>query len=301
MYKKKYLKYKKKYLDFKLHKGGNLYAISYDNSNKLTPLECEKDKKLNFFEKIIKKFNKEEVRFNNDNFNIGLKVFNIKKVLCLLQKNLFNSFNFDNIDLLSIGSGNGLFESMCQTIFGIPIICVDPKPPQLKKVEGEVPFLTPMFSYTEEYVNYDKKKKKDETILFLIWPEPDKINVDDEENYLPYDFEAIFMLQPLAFFIIYSDTGFIAGSSPLHEKIIEYSFKIGQEYRTKLKRIVTVNLKFPYSLLGPEGVVKIALFINEDKYQLEKNKSKYYKPSFIENYEKVDIEHIDLGDFPKTT
>ena len=213
--------------------------------------------------------------------------------MCLLQKNFFNFFNFDNIDLLSIGSGNGLFESFCQTIFGIPIICVDPFPPKLQMVDGEIPFIKPMFNYTVDYLDYDKKK--DETVLFLIWPEPTE-EVEDEN---PYDLDAIILLQPLAFFIIYSDVGFLAGSKQFRELIKNNNFKVGfQTYKKKLQRNGNVNITGFYSLSSPNAVMKIALFVNDSKYQLfEENRLKFYKTPFIKNYTTVDEETIELGKF----
>jgi hypothetical protein len=249
------------------------YFISYDESNKLTPLDCNTN--MSFIDKIKKILKKKiDIKFNNINFNLALRAFNVLTVLCYLQNYFFNFFNFDNIDLLSIRSGNGLFESLCQEIFGIPIICVEPNPPDLETVVGEAPFLKPIFRYTEDYMKQDKKKA--ETVLFLIWP--DRAQVDE------YDLEAIQLLKPLAFFIIYSDD-LMAGSTELRKLMEQNNFKIGfQEYKKKLQ----INGE------AARGVLKIALYVNDSKYQVEHDKSKYYKPSFIENYTKLSKLTIDL-------
>jgi len=295
MYKKKYLKYKKKYIDFKLQIGGIEHYIDYDKSNKLTPLTCKDDPEKSYIDNLKLIIYLRKAKYDNIYFNVALRIYNIEEVLCLLQKNFFNFFNFDNIDLLSIGSGNGLFESLCQQIFGIPILCVDPDPLDFMRFKLKEPFIKPMFNYTVNYLQ--SKTKKDETVLFLIWPEP--YNEVEEEDVIPYDLEAILLLQPLAFFIIYSNRGFLAGSRQLRKLIIPTDiFKVGHQiYKKKLQRNVRVMIKGAAVIsLGDEAVINIALFVNDSKYQLyEDNRLKFYKTPFIQNYTTLDEETIDLG------
>ena len=335
MYKKKYLKYKKKYIDFKLQIGGNPNYFWYNDeqekkhtffpdgkfsflpkeipNEKFTPLVCNENQKI--FENLavnpinryyltknhishsdVRRFkydNKvwhKKITFDDKYLNPGLIAFTLLKVMCLLEKNFFNFFNFDNIDLLSIGSGNGLFESLCQQIFGIPILCVDPNPLGFMSFDLKKPFIEPRFKNTLEYFTYDKKK--DETVLFLIWPETPNKGV------LPYDLDAILLLKPLAFFIIYSDNNLSAGSSELWKLIENDSFDVGfQTYKKKFKRNGTINIVKSLIFNG-SAVVKLALFVNDSKYQLfEDNRLKFYKTPFIQNYTTVDEEMIELGDF----
>jgi hypothetical protein len=296
MHKKKYLKYKKKYIDFKLQIGGIEHYIDYDTSNKLTPLKCKDDPEKSYIDNLKLTIYLRKAKYDNIYFNVALRIYNIEKVLCLLQKNFFNFFNFDNIDLLSIGSGNGLFESLCQQIFGIPILCVDPYPLDFMRFKLKKPFIKPMFNYTVNYL--ESEKKKDETVLFLIWPN-NLSEEEEEEDVIPYDLEAILLLKPLAFFIIYSNRGFIAGSRQLRKLIIPKNiFKVGHQiYKKKLQRNVRVMIKGPSVIsLGDEAIINIALFVNDSKYQLfEDDRSKFYKPQFIENYDEVDEEIIELG------
>jgi hypothetical protein len=104
--------------------------------------------------------------FDDTKLNDGINLLSLPRCMRFLEKNLFNLFNFTDIDLLSIGSGNGLFEKITETIFGVKIICIDPAPISFNSSGLETPYLSPKYRVVDEYLC--EPSRKSESILLLI-------------------------------------------------------------------------------------------------------------------------------------
>lgn len=87
-----------------------------------------------------------------------------------------------NSKIVSIGSGNGYFESLVEQKFKIEIICVEPRPNKF----NPIPKMNkqPDYQYTVDLV---MKRTINDCILLLNWCDP---------GYSEYDYEAIILLQP---------------------------------------------------------------------------------------------------------
>jgi hypothetical protein len=205
-----------------------------------------------------------KINFINEHFNIGIQLFRLPNCMLFIENYIYNYFNFSKIDLLSVGSGNGLFEKCCQDIFGVEIICIDPIPLSYRSKGLTVPYITSQYNTISEYVS-STNTKKDESFLLLIWTDPS----------LNYDVEAIIALNPLAFFIIYGKFP-SAGSQNISSKLENESFTLGdQEYR---QISVTTGIGF---YVNQEIDIKMSLCINITKAKKytsnEFSDSSYYK------------------------
>lgn len=126
----------------------------------------------------------------------------------------------DTTPIVSVGSGNGAIEHFLASGLGLNlsdkkadsrIVCIDPEP------ESYVPYLPNMGCLPPDYPTVrDALQKRDlkGCILLLIWPEPTKLKTQPLD-YLPYDVEALLLLQPKKVFLFYCATG-TAGSDLLH-------------------------------------------------------------------------------------
>jgi hypothetical protein len=220
-YKQKYLKYKNKYLHIKSQIGGaGLSYLWYTDYNgvKFSMANIHENKKQNTVSSVYKKFLMDrkriyehgveikdennieyngikllKVSFDYKYFNTGIQMFKLPYCMNFIEKYLYNFFDLSNIDLISVGSGNGLFEKCCEDVFGKEIICIDPTPLSHASFGLDRPFKEPAFNTVDEYLL--SPTKKDNSILLLIWPDPS----------LRYDVEAILKLNPISFFIIYGN------------------------------------------------------------------------------------------------
>ena len=257
-YKQKYLKYKYKYLHIKSQIGGaDSYLWYADNiDSKFSMINIYQDKEQNKVSSVYNEFlnkrktfmeffqNKKtltkdhieivlngkiynityygikllKVNFNYNHFNEGITFFKLPICMKFIEDFLYNFFDLSDIDLISVGSGNGLFEKCCEDVFGKEIICIDPSPLDSKSSGLERPYKEPTFSNVDEYLS--SSKKKDKSILLLIWPEPS----------LNYDIKAILKLKPISFFIIYGKFP-VACSHDLNELLYSEEKNITLKYK----------------------------------------------------------------------
>ena len=155
--KQKYLKYKYKYLHIKSQIGGVISKIwwankenkklsfqdisSFDNQKKINEVDkVALIRKEGDIEKSLRDMKFHDVKifnypYDETKLNDGINALSLPRCMRFLEKNLFNLFDFTDIDLLSIGSGNGLFEKITETIFGVNIICIDPTPKSFNSSE----------------------------------------------------------------------------------------------------------------------------------------------------------------------
>jgi hypothetical protein len=93
------------------------------------------------------------------------------------------------LSLVSIGSGCGAFESLLRDSCGVKIIGVDPAPLSFDAAQDlEAPFVEPAYALAEEV------PRPDPCLLLFNWCEP----VDST-----YDSEALALLKPDAFLVVY--------------------------------------------------------------------------------------------------
>ena len=151
-------------------------------------VKIEDENNINYYGmKLLK------VNFDYKYLNNGIKMFKLPYCMNFIEKYLYNFFDLSNIDLISVGSGNGLFEKCCEDVFGKEIICIDPAPLSFVSDGLTKEFKKPAFNTVDEYLLSPTKKAN--SILLLIWPNPS----------LTYDIEAILKLNPISFFIIYGN------------------------------------------------------------------------------------------------
>jgi hypothetical protein len=209
-----------------------------------------------------------KVNFIYEHFNIAIKFFTLPYCMRFIENYLYNYFNFSKIDLLSIGSGNGLFEKCCQDVFGIKIICIDPSPLSFRSNGLAVEYIKPTYNTIDEYI-LSPTEKKAESFLLLIWTDPT----------LDYDIKAIIALKPLAFFIIYG-TFPVAGSENIRDILEEnesFMLEDQQDQQYKQMFVTTGNGIYRNQKIN----IKMSLCINitkADKYTEEElNELSYYK------------------------
>lgn len=237
-YKQKYLKYKNKYLHIKLQIGGSdtylWYIVTGDEKFTLSSI-----KHKNVQDKITKAYL--EFLWNNIPYNLdgiiidqdGITYYSLKlnfiefdkknlkdviqkmtllECMVYMEVNLFNLFNFENIDLISIGYENdGYFEKLCEQIFGVKILCFSQE-----NIDRSL----------EEYKK--SKQKKQHSILLYISSETEI-------------YKAMEQLKPLAFLEIKNcpdqKTGFIMSKD--RDLYIEIEKK---EFEEKVCMILWINL-----------------------------------------------------------
>ena len=223
------------------------------------------------------------IDFNYVNFNQGIKICKLPNCMRFIEDYLYNFFDLSDIDLISIGSGNGLFEKCSEDVFGKKIICIDPEPTSFASSGlDDKPFIKPDFNTVNDYLL--SATKKDKSILFLIWPDPS----------LDYDIEAIFKLKPISFFIIYGDFP-LAGSEYLRgllyskEKDIILRYNDEQEEYEKLATtevVGSMDLEIKMSI-NIRMSVFIKKIISNDILELKQNqyeiniKYSYFKKPLI--------------------
>jgi len=237
-YKQKYLKYKNKYLQLKSQIGG--VGLSYlwyanDVNRKFSLVDIYNNPMQNLVSRLYKQYLTDnrsidydgvqissqndikyygqkllKVDFDYKYFNIAIKMFKLPYCMNFIEKYLYNFFDLSNIDLISVGSGNGLFEKCCVDVFGKEIICIDPAPLSFASDGLKRPFREPNFATVDDYLK--SPSKKDNSILLLIWTDPTFI----------YAIDAILKLNPLSFFIIYGRHP-LAGSEELRTSLYSNS------------------------------------------------------------------------------
>ena len=286
MYINKYLKYKNKYLQIKsINKtliGGTISYLWYYNHDTLkfelnniytaqtqitTAYNKYLSQKQNIKENNIDiKLNGEDVNitfhgvkvlkfdFDYNHFNQAIKIYKLENCMKFIEEYLYNSFKLDDIDLLSVGSGNGLFEKCCQDIFDKEIFCIDPAPLSFNPQGLTEAYKKPSFHVLDEYLSFPEKK--DKSILLLIWP----------DLKLEYDIQSIMALNPLAFFVIYGDWPH-AGSSLFRRyvPIVENNITInGQNYERLVINIGSGSITSPQ--IGQKSInIFMSIYINIDK------------------------------------
>ena len=206
-------------------------------------------KYLKYKQKYLKQKNL-QIGGNNKYINIAIRRIGIDKCLGYLD-NFFNKL-YPGIFRLSIGSGNGYFESLFSKNFNNEpqIICIDPNPLSYGAYELTKEFIEPSYATAEEF----KQKNPDrETVLFINWPDPT----------VSYDIEAIRLLKPIAFFIIYAervdDTGSLvehrAGSNELQAFLIQ-GLNISLDDQLYFQH---------FSYQGRNSNLRISIYINKNK------------------------------------
>ena len=151
------------------------------------------DYKKKYFKYKIK-YNKLKnlVGGNKYHLNFAIRAFGVDKCLQFLHK-LFSSFD-TTYDRISIGSGNGYFESLYNTKYLPPyeIICIDPEELSYNSSGLARAYIQPKYKNVQEYIA--KKDPEKKTLLFINWSDPQ----------LSYDIESIKLLKPEAFLIIFA-------------------------------------------------------------------------------------------------
>jgi hypothetical protein len=156
-------------------------------------------------------------RYSQNALYLNVALFNFGMTFCLKKLNDFILMFPPNSIVLSIGSGNGLFEYEYEEKYKKEILCIDPNPLEfLGKSRGlSQPFKDPINKRIDDFIA-TKNRSYMETNLFLLvinWAFPD----DDD----PYDLNAITLLKPAGFFVIFDEKpeGGIAGSPQFCEVI----------------------------------------------------------------------------------
>lgn len=123
--------------------------------------------------------------------------------------------------IVSIGSGNGVFEKELEKKFNIKIICIDPD--ETLFLEGDT-FKKPQYMNVQSYIASEEYDEKKPIFMIINWPffddwlnqnpvESDVFDINDQNN-IDYDIFAIQELQPDAMLLHYAPCG-AAGSTRL--------------------------------------------------------------------------------------
>jgi hypothetical protein len=95
-----------------------------------------------------------------------------------------------SLELISIGSGSAAFESLLRDLCGVKIVAVDPAPLSFGSAEDlAAPFIEPTCATAA-----DLRLRPDPCLLLFNWCEP---------NDSTYDAEALQLLKPEAFLVVY--------------------------------------------------------------------------------------------------
>jgi hypothetical protein len=179
---------------------------------------------------------------------LNVALFNFGMTFCLKKLNDFILMFPPNSIVLSIGSGNGLFEFEYEEKYKKEILCIDPNPLEfLGKSRGlSQPFKKPINNTIDDFIA-TKNRSYMETNLFLLvinWAFPD----DDD----PYDLNAITLLKPAGFFVIFDEKleAGIAGSPQFCEVISRETIVVidGTTYYLIEKILLDINDESDYNL-----------------------------------------------------
>jgi hypothetical protein len=119
--------------------------------------------------------------------NKGIRCFGIATVF----NNIGQFLNaYPGLNLISIGSGNGLLENQIRILFGINIICIDPNP---ESYSPPPIVIIPDFPSVEALID-GSPQLVGNCLILLNWCNP---------NESRYDFDAIQSLRPIAFISIF--------------------------------------------------------------------------------------------------
>ncbi len=165
----------------------------------------------------FKSYNSDFSRYSQKDPFLNVALFRFGMTFCLKKLNDFIlMFPPDSI-VLSIGSGHGLFEYEYEKKYKKEILCIDPDPLSFKgKNSGlEKEFKKPINKTIDNFIAI-RHKSYMETNLFLL-----VINWADPDSHNPYDLNAITLLKPAGFFVIFDEKpeGGIAGSPQFCEVI----------------------------------------------------------------------------------
>jgi hypothetical protein len=124
--------------------------------------------------------------------------------------NLLDFLNLHpTLPVISVGSGNAILEDICSKLYKIKIFCVDPDPTSYK---GKEIFLQPDYPYVDNLI-CEHESFIGNCVLIINWATPA----------LDYDYEAIEKLQPMAFWVLYDESGG-AGGKKFHDFIKSTSY-----------------------------------------------------------------------------
>lgn len=141
---------------------------------------------------------------------VGLRYINNfgeNGMVCI--NNLLDFLNLHpTLPVISVGSGNAILEDICSKLYKIKIFCVDPDP---TSYSGKEIFLQPDYPYVDNLI-CEHESFIGNCVLIINWATPA----------LDYDMEAIKKLQPIAFWVLYEETG-AAGGKQFHDFIISKS------------------------------------------------------------------------------
>lgn len=158
----------------------------------------------------------------------------------LVVETISSELKFDGIvPIVSVGSGSGEFEYLLASMMLLgethddikrdpPIICIDPKPESFRPFPDNERYIAPKYPTVKDALLERDLKG---CVLLLIWPTPIQFH-DQESDSLPYDLEAILLLQPREVYIYYCATG-SAGSEMLHNWLDPNIAPCDNECRTK--------------------------------------------------------------------
>ena len=143
-----------------------------------------------------------------------------KAINCFGTDTVFNNIGqflnaYPGLNLISIGSGNGLLENQIRIRFGINIICIDPNPESYSRVPivlaPNFPLVTDLIGVAPQLIG--------NCLILLNWCNPNKSR---------YDFDAIQSLRPIAFISIFES---FMGGPGAAGGILFYEFiRTGNEY-----------------------------------------------------------------------
>ena len=220
-----------------------------------------KNKYLKYKLKYLKL--KDLVGGNPKFLNLAINSFTIDRCLSRLHE-LFSIENFGaDIDRLSIGSGNGYFESLYHQKYPSDpkIICIDPARLSYNSGGLSGAFVEPTYLKVEDYKRANPKKN---TLLFINWPDPE----------IPYDIDSIISLNPVGFFIIYAmrphdmkppmtdDMVPLAGSEDLHRVLNSFKDRNLKINDTSYSLMTDVDSKYK----DEQSNLKMSMFINFRKF-----------------------------------
>jgi hypothetical protein len=124
--------------------------------------------------------------------------------------NLLDFLNLHpTLPVISVGSGNAILEDICSELYKIKIFCVDPDPTSYRSDEI---FLQPDYPYVDNLI-CEHENFIGNCVLIINWATPT----------LDYDYEAIEKLQPMAFWVLYEESG-DAGGKKFHDFIKSTSY-----------------------------------------------------------------------------
>ena len=220
-------------------------------------------------------YNKINVRY----LNMALQNIGIER--CLIFFGNFLRIFDNNLPIISIGSGTAYFEFLINRIFGRDIVCVDPNPLSYPPIITEnnvtskkilsiskkrpIVFISPEFKNVNDLLSQNKNNKNyKDCLLLLNWPNPMSKTNSNNNQYDPYDFNAIVKLKPIGFFVVY-ESDHISGSNELitaleHNNKTYCHFNVSNEETISYKLLEKIEQRAQIQNRGGNMNIRIAYY-----------------------------------------